>query len=507
MPRYICTGARSFAMSGRARVGSGRRRRPTTTCCTCARGAIAFCRCGSRWVTARSRWVGSPTWREVTTGYWRANARTDCARPPAPSPPIYPGSPNSTTRGGWWPTTRPAMWWCTPPTSCTPPPTTSTRVAGSGSRPTSGTNGALIRSTGAGRSTGTTRTGCSPLGVAAVRSVTPRADPGKSVIISAETTIGGLCGPGRCRTDRSGEMPDTVLVFGSASAGLGCGVDADAEGIDEGCAVVDLEAAVVAEQADGDAGPAAVEGEVGVGVADGAAAVDAAFEAALGVGVGGGEFDGGQVDAEFGLVDLGGEVLPDRFVGAGGVVVGAVGLEQLLRGGEADRWAVVDQPGVLGRVLAFELADRLGVVGTGVDELDARDADLTFEGHGHAVQAAGEVQPVVREQLPGQPVGGDRGPQRGPSSLTRRCQAGVGGQQEPGMVIDDVDHPERVPVGQPMLGRVDVPQVVAVRAYEPLPPAGRFTTPRPRVDQAAAHQHLMHRGHRRQRRPPVAGQH
>src|SRR6266516_3516505 len=114
-------------------------------------------------------------------------------------------------------------------------------------------------------------------------------------------------------------MPDTVLVLWSASAWGGFAQGADAEGIDEGCAVVDLEAAVVAEQADGDAGPAAVEQEVGVGVADGAVAVDAAFEAAVGVGVGGGEFDGGQFDSLVWQVSLGGEALADRFVGAGGV--------------------------------------------------------------------------------------------------------------------------------------------------------------------------------------------
>jgi len=75
--------------------------------------------------------------------------------------------PNSTTRAGWWPTTRRAMWWCTPPTSCTPPPTTWTRVAGSGSRPTSGTSGSLIRSTGAGRSTGRRTTFSAPARVPA----------------------------------------------------------------------------------------------------------------------------------------------------------------------------------------------------------------------------------------------------------------------------------------------------------------------------------------------------
>ena len=53
---------------------------------------------------------------------------------------------------------RPATSWCTPPTSCTPAPTTTTRQGACGCPPTSATNAAASPSTGAGRSTGMTRT-------------------------------------------------------------------------------------------------------------------------------------------------------------------------------------------------------------------------------------------------------------------------------------------------------------------------------------------------------------
>ncbi|HEY3718178.1 MAG TPA: hypothetical protein VGL39_26925, partial [Jatrophihabitantaceae bacterium] len=57
-------------------------------------------------------------------------------------------------------------------------------------------------------------------------------------IIAALIVVILLCGPETFRTERSGDMPDTVLVFGSASARGGFAQGADAEGIDEGRAVV-----------------------------------------------------------------------------------------------------------------------------------------------------------------------------------------------------------------------------------------------------------------------------
>lgn len=123
-----------------------------------------------------------------------------------------------------------------------------------------------------------------------------------------------MCGPVRSRTLRSGEIPDTGSVVFAASARCWFGQGADAEGIDEGCAVVDLESAVVAQQSDGDAAPAGVDVQAGVCVDEFAAGVDAAFEAAVGVGVGRCQLDGGQLDAVIGEIDLGGEVLPDRLV-------------------------------------------------------------------------------------------------------------------------------------------------------------------------------------------------
>ena len=124
---------------------------------------------------------------------------------------------------------------------------------------------------------------------------------------------------------------------------------------------------MISDDADLDAGPAGVELEPGVAVAEFAAAVDFAVPAAGRVRVGGFQLGDGQVDARVGDVEAGGEGLADALVGPGMVVVVPVGVQQLLRGGQAAGPGVVGDPGVLGRVLALELADGLRVAGAGVD--------------------------------------------------------------------------------------------------------------------------------------------
>src|SRR6516164_4736489 len=196
--------------------------------------------------------------------------------------------------------------------------------------------------------------------------------------------------------------------FGTAGAFVaGPGGPGDVDGVDEGGAVVDLEPVVVADEPDLDAGPALVDVELDAGVAEHAGGVDQALVAAGRVGVGGGEFGGGQVDAGVGDVDLGGEALADGLVRPGVVVVVPVGVQEFLGGGQRTRPRVVSDPLVLGVVLALEFADGLGVAGAGVDQLGARGGDLPFERDGGADQPAGEVDPVVGDQLPGQPARGD----------------------------------------------------------------------------------------------------
>ena len=160
---------------------------------------------------------------------------------------------------------------------------------------------------------------------------------------------------------------------------------------------------------------------------------------------------------------------------------------------------MVGDPGVLGAVLAFQLALGLRVVGAAVDELHAGGADLAFEEDHGAVQPAGERGAVVRQQLAGQAVGSHRAAKRLPGQRSGQARPGHGGQQEPGPVVEDVHHPELAAVDQPMLGAVDLPQVVAERPLEPLPAVA--AGPRPRHDQPPPDQDLMHGRHRRHRQP------
>ena len=107
--------------------------------------------------------------------------------------------------------------------------------------------------------------------------------------------------------------------------------------------------------------------------------------------------------------------------------------------------------------------------GSGVDQLDADLSQLALEGHLEPVEAAGEAQVVVREQLPGYPVGGAGGHEAGPGRLAAQTVHRERGQQEAGVVIDDVDHPARPLTGERDLSRVDLPEVVGQFALETPP--------------------------------------
>jgi hypothetical protein len=64
---------------------------------------------------------------------------------------------------------------------------------------------------------------------------------------------------------------------------------------------------------------------------------------------------------------------------------------------------------------------------------------------------------------------GDRLLDGAPGRGRGRRPAGVGGDGEPGVVVDHVDHPRLAAVGQLHLGRVVLPQVVGHRPLEPPP--------------------------------------
>lgn len=89
---------------------------------------------------------------------------------------------------------------------------------------------------------------------------------------------------------------------------------------------------VVAEDSDGDAGPAVAEVEGTLGVGEGALGADLASETTWGGMVGGFEVDDGKQQAKAGVVALGGNGSVEGLVGSLGVVVHPVGIEQLLGG-------------------------------------------------------------------------------------------------------------------------------------------------------------------------------
>src|SRR5579859_2161556 len=85
--------------------------------------------------------------------------------------------------------------------------------------------------------------------------------------------------------------------------------------------------------------------------------------------------------------------------------------------------------------------------------------------------------------------------QAGPGCFACGAGAGEGGDEEACVVVDDVEHPGRLAVGEPGLGRVNLPQVVgaiALKAFPGLARSGRLG-----CDQVVALQRLMDRRHRR----------
>ena len=105
-------------------------------------------------------------------------------------------------RGGCWPTTKRATWWSTRRTSCTHRPTTSTATIAFGCRPTSATSASPIRSTGAGRSTGSTATDSSGRRSAGQRRAVPRMrgpDP-RAVRLLRPPCLRAACPWSRART-------------------------------------------------------------------------------------------------------------------------------------------------------------------------------------------------------------------------------------------------------------------------------------------------------------------
>src|SRR5664279_1858747 len=166
---------------------------------------------------------------------------------------------------------------------------------------------------------------------------------------------------------------------------------------------------------------------------------------------------------------------------------------------EIKRWPFVVEPLLQGAVEALELAERLRMRGRGVDQLDACLGKLALERNLDDVEAAGEDQAVIGEQLARQPVGGAGGDEAGPGRLAGRACDRDRGEQEARVVVDDIDDPDRVALGEQDLGGIDLPEVVRELALEPLV---RLAPPRRlRSHQVVALERPMDRRHRR-RLPP-----
>jgi hypothetical protein len=125
-----------------------------------------------------------------------------------------------------------------------------------------------------------------------------------------------------------------------------------------------------------------------------------------------------ELEAE--LVALGRSEVADPLVGPFEVVVVAEAVEEPRQSGQVVGGALVVEPFLERAVEPLELAERLWVVGSGVDQLDAGLGEAPLEKNLVAVQAAGEAEAVIGGQLARQPVQRRRGGERDPGRLTGR---------------------------------------------------------------------------------------
>src|ERR1700694_2770466 len=118
------------------------------------------------------------------------------------------------------------------------------------------------------------------------------------------------------------------------------------------------------------------------------------------------------------------------------------------------------QPLLQGAVEALKLAEGLGMVGAGVDELHPEGGEAPFELHPGADQTAGETGRVVAQELARQTVAADGPLEALPGGLAGGAVSDPSGQAEPGMVVEDVHHPALFLVAKQKARGVDLPQVI-----------------------------------------------
>ena len=164
--------------------------------------------------------------------------------------------------------------------------------------------------------------------------------------------------------------------------------------------------------------------------------------------------------------------------------------------------SLVRKPVFEGAVEPFQLPQGLGVVGGRVDHLHTEVVETLLEHDFCAVESSSETQPVVGEDLAGQPVTGGSQLKGVPGQLPGGSRTSDRSQQIPRMIIDQIHHRSFGIVGTNDLGGVDLPQIVGDLPLKAL--VGLRAAPRLLSDQAIANQHLMDRGHRRRINPSTS---
>src|SRR5262245_13990369 len=227
---------------------------------------------------------------------------------------------------------------------------------------------------------------------------------------------------------------------------------------------------------------------------DGAAAVDGVLaDPAVG---GNGDLRPGGESFDPGGVGGGWCLAADGPVGPAGVVVGGEAVELGLQGVDGGYRPLAGEPFLQGLVEAFDLAAGLGVVGPGVAVGDAGGDQFALDDAGAVPGRGGEHGAVVGEHRGGwsvlvsgvaedsDHVGGAVG------------RPGGGGDQEPGVIVDDVEDLGAGAAGQLPVSDVHLPSLVRQVSAKPrVRGPGAFL--RLRRYQPAPAQHPPDRRHRR----------
>jgi hypothetical protein len=118
------------------------------------------------------------------------------------------------------------------------------------------------------------------------------------------------------------------------------------------------------------------------------------------------------------------------------------------------------EPPFEGLVEAFDLAAGLGVVGAGVLVVDPQPDELEFDGTGAVAALGGEDRPVVGEHrgriAPGSGAEMERGDHVGSFGGHKR----LGGDHEPGMVVEHVEDLHLAAIHELPVGGVGLPALI-----------------------------------------------